>query len=136
MAACHQSQCRQNFNAPLVNTAAMVLRYLPEVQQHLAPPFPVWKYMWRNPYRKKKRQKKSIFIYGATFKKNESGRDFQRGQIWNNRSQKQKKENKIAKSAPPRHLNIHVPLPQNVLLFYAPSFFLLYYSPILAVNLT
>jgi hypothetical protein len=40
---------------------------------------------------KKKRQKKSIFIYGTTFKKNESGRDFQRVQIWNDRSQKQKK---------------------------------------------
>jgi len=65
----------------------MVLRYLPEVQ----PPFPVWKHMRRNPYRKKKRQKKSIFIYGTTFKKNESGRDFQRVQIWNDRSQKQKK---------------------------------------------
>ena len=61
----------------LVNTAAMALRYLPEVQQHLAPPFPVWKHMRRNPFRKKKRQKKSIFIYGTTFKKNESGQDFQ-----------------------------------------------------------
>jgi len=40
---------------------------------------------------KKKRQKKSIFIYGTTFKKNESGRDFQRVQIWHDRSQKQKK---------------------------------------------
>ncbi len=71
--------------------AAMALRYLPEVQQHLAPPFPVWKHMRRNLYRKKKRQKKSIFIYHTTFKKNESGRDFQRGQIWNDRSLKQKK---------------------------------------------
>ncbi len=73
MVACHQSQCRQNFNAPLlrlVNTAAMALRYLPEVQQHLAPPFPVWKHMRRNPYRKKKRLKKSIFIYGTTFLRN------------------------------------------------------------------
>jgi hypothetical protein len=58
------------------STAAMALRYLPEVQQHLAPPFPVWKHMRRNPYRKKKRQKKSIFIYGTTFKKNESGKRF------------------------------------------------------------
>jgi hypothetical protein len=41
---------------------------------------------------KKKRQKKSFFNYGTTFKKNESGRDFQRGQIWNDRSQKQKKK--------------------------------------------
>jgi len=31
------------------------------------------------------------FHYGTTFKKNESGRDFQRGQIWNDRSRKQKK---------------------------------------------
>jgi hypothetical protein len=45
----------------------------------------------RNPFRKKKRQKKSIFIYGTTFKKNESGRDFQRGQIWNDRSQNKKR---------------------------------------------
>jgi hypothetical protein len=35
-----------------------------------------------------------------------------------------------------RHLNIHVPLPRNVLFFYASSFFLLYYAPILAVYLT
>jgi hypothetical protein len=45
----------------------------------------------RNPIRRKKRQKKSIFIYGTTFKKNASGSDFQRIQIWNDRSQKQKK---------------------------------------------
>jgi hypothetical protein len=45
----------------------------------------------RNPKEKKKRQKKSIFIYDTTFKKNESDRDFQRVQIWNDRSQKQKK---------------------------------------------
>ena len=51
----------------LVNTAAMVLRYLTEVQKlPKAPP----KHMRRNPFRKKKRQKKSIFIYGTTFKKN------------------------------------------------------------------
>jgi hypothetical protein len=31
-----------------------------------------------------------LFIYGTTFKKNESDQDFQRGQIWNDRSQKQK----------------------------------------------
>ena len=38
-------------------------------------------------------KKKSVIfiIYGTTFKKNESGQDFQRGQIWNDRSQKQKK---------------------------------------------
>ena len=45
----------------------------------------------RNPFRKKEKAEKSIFIYGTTFKKNESGRDFQQGQIWNDRSQKQKK---------------------------------------------
>ena len=55
---------------------------------------------------KKKRQKKSFFIYGTTFKKNESGRDFQRGQIWNDRSQKQKKKKKLAKHNPPRTTNI------------------------------
>jgi hypothetical protein len=59
--ACHQSQCRQNFDAPLVNTVAMALRYLPEVQQHLAPPFPVWKHMRRNPYRKKDRNSQFLF---------------------------------------------------------------------------
>jgi len=30
---------------------------------------------------------------------------------------------RLPKSAPPRHLHIHWPLPRNVLLFYAPSFF-------------
>jgi hypothetical protein len=45
----------------------------------------------RNPFRRKKRQKKSIFIYGTTFKKNESGSNIQQIQIWNDRSQKQKK---------------------------------------------
>jgi hypothetical protein len=48
-------------------------------------------YLRRNPVRRKKRQKKSIFIYGTTFKKNESGSDFQQIQIWNDCSQKQKK---------------------------------------------
>jgi hypothetical protein len=43
-----------------------------------------------NPLRKKKRQKKSIFIYGTTFKKNESGSNFQRIQICNDSSQKKK----------------------------------------------
>jgi hypothetical protein len=47
---------------------------------------------------KKKRQKKSFFIYGTTFKKNESGRDFQRGQIWNDRSQKQKRITAVTQS--------------------------------------
>jgi hypothetical protein len=28
-------------------------------------------------------------------------------------------KNKLAKSAPPRHLNIHVSLPRNVLLLYS-----------------
>jgi len=49
--------------------------------------------------------------------------------------QRQKYKIKLAKSAPPRHLYIHVPLPQNVLLVYATSFLLLKYSPILAVDL-
>jgi hypothetical protein len=40
---------------------------------------------------KKEKAKKSIFIYGTTFKKNESGSDFQQIQIWNDRSQNQKK---------------------------------------------
>ncbi len=44
-------------------------------------------HLWRNPLRRKKRQKKSIFIYGTTFKKNESGSDFQLIQIWNDCSQ-------------------------------------------------
>ena len=42
----------------------------------------------------------------------------------------------LAKSAPPLRFNIHVPSSINVLLFCTPSFFLLYYAPILAVNLT
>jgi hypothetical protein len=48
-------------------------------------------HLQRNPLRRKKRQKKYIFIYGTTFKKNESGSNFQQIQIWNDRSQKQKK---------------------------------------------
>jgi len=41
---------------------------------------------------KKEKAEKVFFIYGTTFKKKKSGRDFQRGQIWNNNcSQKQKK---------------------------------------------
>jgi hypothetical protein len=49
-----------------LSIAAMAFRY--------SSPFSSWR--WRH-YRRKKRQKKSIFIYGTTFKKNESGRDFQ-----------------------------------------------------------
>jgi hypothetical protein len=64
--ACHQSQCRQNFNAPIVNTAAMALQFLPEVQQHLAPSFPVWEHMRRNPYRKMK-NRKSQFLFTDNF---------------------------------------------------------------------
>jgi len=41
--------------------------------------------------KKEKTEKVNFYIYGTTFKKNESGRDFQRVQIWNDRSQKQKK---------------------------------------------
>jgi hypothetical protein len=45
----------------------------------------------RNPFGIKQKQKKSIFIiYGTTFKKNKFSRDFQRCQIWNDRSQKQR----------------------------------------------
>jgi hypothetical protein len=40
---------------------------------------------------KNKKELRQAPIYGTTFKKNESGSDFQRIQIWNNRSQKQKK---------------------------------------------
>jgi hypothetical protein len=40
---------------------------------------------------KKEKAEKFIFIYGTTFEKNEDGSDFQRIQIWNNCSQKQKK---------------------------------------------
>jgi hypothetical protein len=41
---------------------------------------------------KKEKAEKSIFIYDTTFKKNESGCDFQQIQIWKDRSQKQKKK--------------------------------------------
>jgi hypothetical protein len=43
---------------------------------------------------------------------------------------------KLAKSAPSLRFNIHVPSSRNVLLFSTPSFFLLFYALILAVNLT
>ncbi len=91
--ACHQNQCRQNFNAPLLPSGqycghgGVIFAWRPEAPPH----FPVWKHLQRNPLRRKKRQKKSIFIHGTTFKKNKSGSDFQRVQIWNNQSQKQKK---------------------------------------------
>jgi hypothetical protein len=55
-------------------------------------------HLQRNPLRRKKRQNKSIFIYGTTFKKNKSGSDFQRIQIWDNRSQKQKQKLRQAPS--------------------------------------
>jgi hypothetical protein len=48
----------------------------------------------------------------------------------------QKNKKNLAKSAPPLRFNIPVPSSRNVLLFCTPSFFLLYYAPILAVNLT
>ncbi len=40
----------------------------------------------------KEKAEKSIFIYGTIYQKNESGQDFQRDQIWNDRSQYNKKE--------------------------------------------
>ena len=47
-----------------------------------------------------------------------------------------RKKKKLAKSAPPLRFNIHVPSSRNVFLFSTPSFFLLFYALILAVNLT
>jgi hypothetical protein len=60
------------------DNAAMVLRCLTM-------------FLRRNPYRKKKRQKKSIFIYGTTFKKKEFFREFSARPDLEDRSQKQKK---------------------------------------------
>ena len=48
----------------------------------------------------------------------------------------EKNMKKLAKSAPPLRFNIHVPSSRHVLLFSTPSFFLLFYALILAVNLT
>jgi hypothetical protein len=45
--------------------------------------------------------------------------------LWKEIKITQNKMGILPKNAPPRHLNIHVPQPQNVLLFYAPSFLLL-----------
>ncbi len=81
------------------NIVATVLRYLPKfsstVQVCGLSCCGLWSvllsYLWRNPYRQKEKAEKVNFIYGKTFKKNESGRDFQRVQIWNDCSQKQKK---------------------------------------------
>jgi hypothetical protein len=60
---------------------------------------------------KNEKAEKVIFIYGTTFKKNESGRDFQQVQIWNDRSQKQKKNygshplsGKLFTPRPPAHV--------------------------------
>jgi hypothetical protein len=47
------------------------------------PHFPVWKHLQRNPLRRKKRQKILFLFTATTFKKNESGSNFQRIQIWN-----------------------------------------------------
>jgi hypothetical protein len=41
-------------------------RWLVTLKSNSTSPFT----MWGNPYRIKKKQKKSIFIYGTTFKKN------------------------------------------------------------------
>ncbi len=74
----------------------MALRYLPEVHSPRkapqSPQKPPGSTTCRGIHIEKiKRQKKSFLFMAQLFKKNESGRDFQRGQIWNNRSQKQKK---------------------------------------------
>jgi hypothetical protein len=46
------------------------MRYGNALINTIAPPhFPVWRHFRGNPYRRKKRHKKSIFIYGTTFKK-------------------------------------------------------------------
>jgi hypothetical protein len=51
--------------------------------------------------------RKSLFLFTATtFKKNESGSDFQRIQIWNDCSQKQKKKEKLANH---HHIAEHFP---------------------------
>jgi hypothetical protein len=43
----------------------MALQYLPEVQQHLTLPFPVWKHLQRNPFIKKRKGRKSLFLFTA-----------------------------------------------------------------------
>jgi len=86
-----QNQRHQNCNAPLLLRREQYLAHgvaiSAKVQQHQSGSTTCGGIRLE----KKKRQKKFFFIYGTTFKKNESGRDFQRGQIWNDRSQKQKK---------------------------------------------
>jgi hypothetical protein len=62
------------------------LQYFPEVQY--TSPFSSLEALAGESLQTKEKAEKSIFIYGTTFKKHESGRDFQRGQIWNNCSQK------------------------------------------------
>ena len=91
--ACHQNQCRQNFNAPLLPSGqycghgGAIFACRPEAPPH----FPVWKHLQRSPLRRKKRQKSLFLFLATTFKKNKSGSNFQRIQIWNDCSQKQKK---------------------------------------------
>jgi hypothetical protein len=89
--ACHQNQCCQNFNAPLLPSGQYCSHGVAIFAWSSAatPPFQVWRHIRRNPFEIKKKQKQSIFIYCTTFKKNESGRDFQQGQICNDLSQKQ-----------------------------------------------
>ena len=48
----------------------------PAPPQSLSPPS-LFGHLQRNPYRKKEKAEKVFFICGTTFKKNESGRDFQ-----------------------------------------------------------
>jgi hypothetical protein len=59
------------------NIVAMVLQYLPKFSSTSPEALLLWRnflshlfvrhnYLWRNPYRKKEKAEKSIFIYGTT----------------------------------------------------------------------
>ena len=82
---------------PLSSAATIIVATKPSLPPPPLPPISCFLgevpfHIQRNELPISLKQKSVIFIiYGTTFKKNESGRDFQRGQIWNDRSQKRKK---------------------------------------------
>jgi hypothetical protein len=79
MAAAAATTSAKSWNSGGGDNAAMVLRYF----TMFSSTSPFSSLTCRGIHtEKKKRQKKSIFIYGTTFRKNESAQDFQRVQIW------------------------------------------------------
>ena len=68
MVACHQNQCHQRFNSPLLPSGQYCGHgdKMYACRREALPHCPVWIYLRRNSFRKKKRQKNSFF-YGNHF---------------------------------------------------------------------